>query len=237
MIEWLVRLKGHQFDLEYLSTAFDSPKWRVTEKEGCHYLQSSDFDVLTDAGEVRLHAQNLLQFMNGAAKIQHGRYQPVEVDAVSQVNEDGTRHIFIAAVGTIVARSRASAISTTGGSQDSPKRPTCTESLLAIADQDAKVKEALRMFGSLEPTWANLHKVFEFIQLDIGGTMFEAGWTTKGEVNRFTQTANSALAIGDDARHPINEKKFQPPKKPMSLAEAKSLIRTLLPNWIRSKRQ
>jgi hypothetical protein len=60
MAEWLVQLKGHTFDLQYLSTAFDSPKWRVMEKEGGHYLQSSDFDVIIDAESVRLQALSLI---------------------------------------------------------------------------------------------------------------------------------------------------------------------------------
>ena len=114
---------------------------------------------------------------------------------------------------------------------------TYAESLLAVADQDAKVKESLRMLGSLEPTWANLHKVFEIIQSDIGGQMYKHGWVTKKEGNRFTQTANSALAIGDAARHPVDEKKYQPPQNPMSLSEARSLIRSLISKWVQSKRE
>ena len=237
MAAWLVRLKGHPFDLAYLSTTFDAPKRRIHEREGCHYLQSSDFEVLTDAEDVRLHAQSLLQLMNGAARVQSGEYQPVAVDAVVRVDDDGTRQVSMSLSGAVSMRSQFSATVIKGGTATPLQSSTDAQAFLAVAEQHAKVQEALCMFGALDPTWANLHKVFECIQFDVGGTMFAEGWTTKGEANRFTQTANSAFAIGDAARHPRDEQKFRPPKQPMSLSEAQSFIRTLLSHWMRSKRQ
>ena len=75
--------------------------------------------------------------------------------------------------------------------------------------------------------------MFEIVQSDVGGKIIKAGWATKAEVERFTHTADSAVAVGDDARH--GHEKFQPPKKPMSLADAKDLITRILKSWLDSK--
>ena len=54
MAEWLVRLKGHGFDLEELSDHFRSPERNVkTEEDGHYHLRSTDFDSLADDGAVR----------------------------------------------------------------------------------------------------------------------------------------------------------------------------------------
>ena len=60
----------------------------------------------------------------------------------------------------------------------------------------------------------------------------ERGWATKSELRRFAQTANSAEAVGDSARH--SPGKFDIPKQPMTLMEATDLIGRLLRHWIES---
>jgi len=48
------------------------------------------------------------------------------------------------------------------------------------------------------------YKILEIIELDVGGSIYQEGWTNKSEATRFTQTANSAEALGDAARHAKN---------------------------------
>jgi hypothetical protein len=59
------------------------------------------------------------------------------------------------------------------------------------------------------------------------------GWATKTEESRFSQTANSAEAVGDAARHA--QGKVKAPADPMPLGEARTLIRRILEKWIRWK--
>ncbi len=116
---------------------------------------------------------------------------------------------------------------------ESPRQPSDLEQAIPILMGNNDVADAVRIYCK-EQSWSNLYKVFEIIESDIGDKYITYGWATKKDAERFTRTANSRLAIGDDARH--GHKKFAPPKNPMSLYEAKSLIRNILINWIRSKR-
>jgi hypothetical protein len=122
---------------------------------------------------------------------------------------------------------------TIGGAAAPAVRSTPLQTRLSIAWRDPNLKKAHRIFGSREHNWHNLSNVLEIVQSDIAGKIAKAGWATQAELDRFTHTANSAAAIGDDARH--GHEKFQPPKNPMSLTEAKSLITGILTPWIDSK--
>jgi hypothetical protein len=108
------------------------------------------------------------------------------------------------------------------GTTEQSTRSTAAESQLAIAQRDPKVAKVLRIFGSREHNWHNLNNIFEVVQSDVGGQITKAGWATQAELDRFTQTANSTEAIGDDARH--GSEKFPAPKNPMSLADADALV-------------
>lgn len=123
---------------------------------------------------------------------------------------------------------------TANQSEDQETKPTIPDLYVAIAQRDPKVAKALRLLGFEESSWPSLYKIFEVIQSDVGGKMYENGWIIEAKGDLFTQTANSSLAIGDEARH--GHEKVPAPPKPMPLAEAKSLIKTLLERWMDSKK-
>ena len=54
----------------------------------------------------------------------------------------------------------------------------------------------------------------------------EVGLCSGKERKRFNQSANSAQAVGNDARHRLG--KVKPPPKPMNFQEAKKFINQLL---------
>lgn len=98
---------------------------------------------------------------------------------------------------------------------------------LAKAQHERDVADALRFFAVR--SWVNLYKVYELIR-DGAGDVVKRGWATKGELSRFTQTAQSRDSIGDAARHA--SKKFKAHATPMSLTEATDLVKSLLLNWL-----
>ncbi len=105
------------------------------------------------------------------------------------------------------------------------------ESWMKLAEEDEIVKNVFRQITEFEPNWINLYKVYEIVNKDAGRTKIEQ-WTNK-KIGLFTHTANSQSAIGDDARHGVD--KHDPPKEPMSLSEARALIRNLLKQWLQWK--
>ena len=64
------------------------------------------------------------------------------------------------------------------------------------------------------------------------GALENKKWIQKDLIKSFTGTAQSYEEIGIEARH---GKDIPPPKNPMTLTEAKTLIINLARDWLRSK--
>jgi len=236
--EWLVRLKGEKFDLQDLPVLLTSPEVTVIEEDGKYYLKSEDFNSLTDAGDVLAASKPILETINGALLLYLGGFQTIEADGtVIGIDENGKHHnyAFISPT-SIIGRSRVSArltVMKTNGTVNSSRQPSKVKSWIAVARQNKNVADAFHFFG--KPTWSNLYKAYEIIRDDVGGEneIVEKGWVKKSNITRFRRTAQNPEVLGDDARHART--KDEPPKKPMPLSEATSLIQTLLKNWLRSK--
>lgn len=237
MPEWSVRLKGHAFDLEELSDHFRSPERNVTKDEdGHYYLRSTHFDSMADDEAVRERALGLVELMNRAAKFHSGDgYRPVELDVVTRVDESGKRMHHITVTCEIGGRSRVSAKPTVireGDSPDSPRPPSEAESMATLAERNARVADSLRYFARGD--WANLYKAWEVVGDAAGGArnIVTNGWATRGTQSRFTQTAQSRKALGDEARHAID--KQDPPKNPMTLDEARAFVKSVMEAWAKT---
>lgn len=110
------------------------------------------------------------------------------------------------------------------------------ESWRKLAEEDEIVKNVFRQFRDFEHNWINLYKVYEIVKKDAGKKNKIdriKQWIDKDKIRQFTHTANSQSAIGDDARHGVDQN--DPPKEPMSLPEAVALIRNLLKQWLQWK--
>jgi hypothetical protein len=237
MRDWSVKLKGHAFDLEELSDHFRSPERNVRKDDDGHYhLRSSDFDLMADSEAVRERALELVELMNRAAKFHAGNgYQPVEVDVVAWIDEDGNRMQTVTSSVQIGGRSRVSVkptVITEGESADAPHPPSEVESMFALAERDARVADALRYFDGDD--WVNLYKAWEVVRDAAGGEhiLLRNSWTTKKAKNRFTQTAQSRKALGDEARHA--SEKYEAPKNPMTLDEARAFVKSMMETWVKT---
>lgn len=102
-----------------------------------------------------------------------------------------------------------------------------------LVKTDTSVTNAIRLLGTREGDWVNLYKVLEIVKGDVGRKIIDNGWASKKILDRFTNTANTSNAIGDDARHAAD--KFQPPAVPMTLPEARALIASVVMRWVEPK--
>lgn len=86
-----------------------------------------------------------------------------------------------------------------------------------------------------DETWSSLYKAYEILGDAVGGehAILKAGWVSKRGLSRFTQTAQSRAALGDLARHA--SEKFTLPANPMTLKEARTLVKGLLSKWLDAK--
>lgn len=235
MAEWLVKLEGYEFDLAELSRQLTSPELSLSKEDDAYWLRSACFVALTEVSHVLTEAEKQLKHINGAARVFKANYEPVKLGSVRRQNDNGTRDHFVFLTASIKARSDLSATVTVSGGTPQPVQAASKDINAATtqANQDEVVQRALRIYGSREHDWVNLYRVFEIVQEEVGN-ITARGWATKGEIDSFKHTANSVGAVGDEARHGVQH--TQPPKSPMDLEEAQSLIRTVMRSWLNSKR-
>jgi hypothetical protein len=228
MSEWLVQLTGDEFELEKVTRLFNLPELSIIKEGTEYFLQAEDLRGLSDAHDVYKCAQKMLPFINGAARLQSTGFKKIGIDVIVQLNPDGTRSSqgFLSA--TIEIR-----CSVELDTRTSPTQPTSVEEWVALTKMNQKVAKTLRLLGTREQSWAELYKLYELVHSDVGDKMFADGWATKKKIKLFTHTANSAGAIGDDARHAKEDS--APPPIPMSFSEAETLIKSVVMRWLRSK--
>jgi len=238
---WLVRLSGSPGDLEDLATSFTSDDRRVFKESDLFYLTSSDYLPEMDANEVRQRALEHIQMMNGSAILQFLNNRQVKIDDVISQNQDGTRiHYMTIVAETVSARARGTLSAVSNGSERIvPSTPTMA-AWVSLAAQDGAIQKALRILGESVHDWVDLYKLYEVVEEDVGGSekdgqkkIIRNGWANKEKIELFKHTANCTKAIGDASRH--GHSRWEQPDKPMTIAEAKSLIFPLLVQWMDSK--
>lgn len=234
---WLARLEGHDFAKREAARLFQSDTTRVIAHDDAYYLQSSRFETLSDATAVDEQARELTRLMNGAARVQTDGYGGVGVDLILQIGEGGKillRHVFLRA--EVKARAYLAATAEVirdGVVVEEARRLSIEERAVALAQEDEVVARVLRILAG-EHTWGPLYHVYDAIAGQVGGTdaLRNKGWAPKSELIRFSRTANHPDVSGDAARH--GHLDTEPPRDPMSITEAETLIAHLFREWIRS---
>jgi hypothetical protein len=231
--KWLLRLNGGESELQELCRLGNAPDWRVTEDQGNYYLKSPDFDSLEDPREVRERGSELLRIIAGAAKITvDPHFEPIEVAGIARVEEGRPPTQFILPEPVIIELRVPSPTVVTSGSAPLPLLAPVID-VVAMAKEDERVATALHFWGIRHHDWHSLSKVYENIESDVGSRIWKEGWASRGEVRRFTRTAQSREAAGDEARHSL--KKYTPPPNPMSVREAQTLVGRILKKWLAFK--
>lgn len=235
-MEWLVHITGDSSDLEDLSKSLSSSELSIIKDEKEFVLKSTDFNFLKDAKDVKNKASEILDLVNGAARLDLGMRKPLSVAHVIKVKDDGTRVVFVEVSATVTVTSRVTAsVVGVDGTVQEVRQASPIPSWVALAQHDENVAKVLRLFGTGIHDWVNLYRIYEVVENDIGSisNIVKKGWATGKAVKRFKHTANSPSSIGDESRH--GKQSSKPPEDPMTLSEAKSLIETILHNWLRTK--
>lgn len=225
-------LSGHDFDLETLSEQFTTGDPRVVQEGDCYLLESDVFtDLAKDHVEMLRRAKTMLAQMNGAALLASSSHKPVTASG-QIVGPDKGEHVVVA-VDSIEVRSKVNAVLVKAGAEEPlPPPPPTGQVALGNATGSADAEAALRLLGDGPLDWVNLYRILDFVRHANGGIkgIVAAGYATRAELNRFTHTANSHEATGDDSRH--GALNHEPPKNPMTLEEAQTLIRSVVKRWL-----
>src|SRR6266700_1122648 len=157
MSQWHVELVcGRQELLAFLSTALQEPVCTVkagstdgyicnpgieprlaARKTSGYYLLSSEFELLTDAGEVHDQAKAKLPLLNAFVKLKISAFAlPLAIDGVYRLDAQGR---FIWELGSVTVKVNTLA----SKQQNAPEQPlNCTE-VWRLAQKHVKVDEAL----------------------------------------------------------------------------------------------
>jgi hypothetical protein len=237
-MEWKVEIVGDEADLSALAQTLTGVDVNISHDGQSYVLMSSAFNPSLSAEAVREKGRNIADHLAGAARLALTATSPIQVGSVYRVRDNGTRDIYVFPEPIAVqVRVFAPSIVVTHADgtvkESHPADPV--RQWLLLAQNDPRVDLVLRLFAGGDLNWSNLYKVFEIVREDCGGegAAASAGWATKKSMKLFSRTANSISAVGLDARHGIE--KTQAPPIPMPISEARSLIKTLVHAWLRSK--
>jgi hypothetical protein len=223
--EWLVRLTGQERDLRFLATALRDP-WRVTEEDGRSYLRSSFFNGFSEAAEVKLAADEMIDRANLAGLLHFERYAGVSTGEVVRVRPDGSRDISVStATGLVIAEARVVAFSSSDGPASKPSPPDLAADI-AFLEQQPAIAKALSHVRN-EPDWYGYWKAVEALGRAVGGVkgIVNLGWASDEQVERLRQTA-----------HHFRHHDQPAPPNPMTEAGARAFVVALLRRWIQWER-
>lgn len=240
-------LEGHPFDLDALVRHFPAgdPCIVVTE-EGTFLETSALDDVFNDGGRLVSIANEQLARLNGYAVLADVSYQrvrlrnkfvrtggPTQVHLLVQ-EEAQARDSITVVIGTVEARLGALAATATVPTEPGP---SAGRRHVAGAASNKDVDDLLAVAGKAETlSWVDLYKILEIVREAVGGGragLIETGWTTKVQLNAFTGSADHHLVSGiHEARHA--RQSGGPPKRTMTLDEARRFICDLAHRWLDS---
>lgn len=227
---WGVGLVGDEWTLSELAPHF-TPVTRIERGADGWELLSDDFDGSAGAIAVRSRAAELIEILNGLARVRLDAPERIGVGNVRRYRPDGAKDAWVFPE---PARLRARVHTPSVMVDGVPVGPPSWERDLAVADEDDGVRAALAFLG-LQPTWHTLYAALDVPAHD-PSTDARPGIIARGastaELARFEGTANNFKSLGTAARHGHGTK---PHPDPMTLGEAQSLVTRVIEAWLAQK--
>jgi hypothetical protein len=207
-------------------------------QDGTLYLTASELQGLSTREDAHPVAAELLDVLNGYMQIFWPGLPPLTFSWLLKREDDGSEERTITAVpslfvvgppgGEVEALLWELAPATAGYHAQRPRN-------IGRGAKLAEVRRALSIHGKGRGLWWALYAVYEIIRDDVGGwqVIVQREWSTESQLNRFRESANHPEIAGAYARHGSVDE--DPRHPPMSLAEAKELVRMLLARWVAAK--
>lgn len=231
---WFIELQGHAIDLERMAAAFTNPPVTIVKEDEQYRLHDEFLAGCDSADSACSGLERTIMRVNAVARLWYGAdHDNVRRGRLGSVDESGA--ITWHDSGTVRARVRASSesrvVGADGGAIPPPASPL--PAWLQLAARDHNVDDALYFLQQPDPDWIELYKVYEVVRSESDSRVEDRGWASRQELSRFTRTANHQDAAGRVARHA--RMNAAAPPSPMSLKDARALIRRVLRAWIDAK--
>lgn len=229
--EWLLELRAQNaIDLEAFQKAINFAGVQTFVHGGRTFMRVDRLQTLPDWGAVFDGGRELVGLFNGIVRVECPYYRGVSLAGIIEVYADGSSSGVVQAEVLVPGLRELEAIQ-----RHVARAATGAESLDLLANSNANVLEALRLFSLDDDPFVNLYKIYEIIDHDVGGldALVRMSGISKTEIKRFTRTANHPASAGRQARHARNS--GHPVTTPMQPGEARELVRELLISWIGHK--
>jgi hypothetical protein len=231
---WAVQLLGDQVDLAALAESFGDGTVKIFRDGDDYLLSSEQFLGSDDANAVFAKASALAAVVSGGLRLAFNALRPIQLGNVCRIEENGKRHRYLMAEpGTIHCRIMPVTLTLklSDGIETQWRPADLIKSWSEVATGDEAVSHVLQAF-SIQTSWVGLYGVLDTIAKDVGGwdKLPSRGWIASEAMRLFKHTANSYEAVGLESRHGVG--KVVAPTHPMNLAEARSLVETVVHAWL-----
>ena len=225
MSEWQIHVEGGEKEIRLLEGLLSAAPFKFEKAEERNFLTLPDVPADATSEAIKAAADQLIEMVNGAARLYYPNFEPIKYVSVTRPKDDGTRQGY----GYLTAQVGDNVFTVVNPGD------TMLHDWVEFGLTDDDVARALYLYGALEPSWKNLYMVIEVIEDDLGGetNLIGVGIVSHADLKLFKHTANSYRALGSDARHATLA--TDPPKSSMSLASAKNLVRELMRAWVQLK--
>ena len=241
-MKWIAELVGPKHVLEGFSFGTEATECYVQSRDGTWELSPALLKGVTSPEDARRKVDEILFGLNRYAIVFLGANSPIHLVVLrSIVGETRTSYVRVVDSMSASAQLVGMTIEHLDGRVEHGVvlRPK-VEKLSAWMDllrSDSNVQKVQRLLGDLPLDWANLSRIVEVIEGDVGGQheLIRRGYTSKEMRSLFGSTANNPAAAGDLARHGYS--KEAPPKDPMTLEAARGYVLDMHRSWLESKLQ
>jgi hypothetical protein len=229
---WVVPLVGHQFDLEDLPLWFAGRDVRVEPYDNGFALVIPS-EIVGDSYEpVRALAEEQLALINGIGRLLSSSFRPISLtDKLFGVDSAGAVRNTVVVVGSAEMRVKGGSVRVVIGGEVQPDLAEGAASpLMRAASRSPRAHDALIIIGRPSLTWSELYLLFELVEAEVGGRMFELAWISRSDADLFTRTANSYRVLRSGGRH--GKDRGDPPAQPMQHGLAVTLVCALVLAWL-----
>jgi hypothetical protein len=231
-MRWSIILSGDSHFLQILSEWSSDINFIVSKVDSEYLLESKEFEKCGSNSEVYEIGQELISLLNGFIFQKYEIPGAIKSGGVIRFRDDGKRDIFLMITETIKSTTRLYAPTITLKNPDGEtivNRPGLhIFDKVGNAKSSEKASKIFRLMQNGNLDFATLFKIVEILLSEKGAALYK--WVPKKKITLLKRTANHSASIGDEARHGVSEE--DPPKVPMDLEEARSIVKLLVDKYI-----
>lgn len=234
---WEVVVDGTDADLTLLVNLVERSDIQFSRQGDQVILRANSFERFSEAVEVKAEAERILTSLSGSVSLRLSMMLRLRAGTICRIGP-GYRRESHAFANVAIARTRVMpprvTVTREDGLEDVMSPQSEVDRILDVALRDPIVERVLRLRSNPRRDWSDLYRIYEIVEHDVGKrTIIRNGWASDNELTRFARSASSVTVAGDTARHGVERQ--DPPPRPLTLAEANSLIDRILEKWLSTK--